>query len=856
MKKDFPAEKIVETLTNSRVFSQFHSSQIHYLISHSTIEFFEEGVTIIEQNRKNEKIYVIMEGIVSVYVEGELILKLKRAGDVIGEMSVLTRSLASATVIADTPLTLFAISSENIHDSSRSELNAMWLKILSDILSAKLNITNQKLMGYQAASAELDQKKRELHQKTLILQSVMGSMGDGVVITDDTGNLMHVNDAFTEMVGNIYIPPGTDKWPGIAGLFQSNGTPLISFAGLSLDGQKFSPEDGKDGSVNEFVHGGKDNSGNEPVHGGKDNSGNEPVHGGKDNSGNEPVHGGKDDSGNEPVHASSGGDRVSQGREIGEIYVKNSNLKEKVWLQASASVLKMPDGTQPGGTVIVFRDYTRKKHEEQALIRAKENAELTARAKTNFLSVMSHELRTPLSGILGMAQALKNGDINPDQLSCVDAIIENSNELLGKIKNILEYNQLESGALKLITGTYSLESVVREIEGNHRDKAAARGIILDSHIDGFKGCFYKGDEKRLIQILDILMDNAVKFSPDKGRVTLLVHHEKETLPKMDIPAGETPAGETPAGETPAGETPAGETPGEETPGCNIPGGDISTGETKEERLVFEVSDKGPGLSEDQIESLFTPFSQADSSYGRKFEGTGLGLAVCKKLIETMKGSISVESRPGKGSCFKFFINQIRVLPDGKLPGDGTAPQDNTAHPDSTAHQDSNAHQDSTAHPNSTAHTDSNAHTDSTVHPVDAREKAEQISGKKRRIEILVAEDNKVNQMLIKKVLGKMGYAPTIVDNGEKAVQACEERLFPLILMDIQMPGMDGIEASRSILGSKTRHKRMPFIAALTANISQGLQEECEEAGMKAFLIKPLDVEKLQSIISRVEEDYL
>ncbi|MBF0202644.1 MAG: response regulator, partial [Desulfamplus sp.] len=596
-------------------------------------------------------------------------------------------------------------------------------------------------MGYQAATAELDQKKRELHQKTLILQSVMGSMGDGVVITDDAGNLMHVNDAFSEMVGNIPIPDGTDQWPRIVGIFKSDNTPLLSLSELSVEGmechsgktclpsrkepdiklslgQKQSSEESKTSELSDYKRIGEVSKEKRTT----------------DVS---------DQKRTIDVSDQKRAADLSDGKRNIEVYVQNAHLKEKIWLQASASILKMPDGTYPGGMVIVFRDFTRKKHEELSLIKAKENAEATARAKTNFLSVMSHELRTPLSGILGMAQNLKTGLFNTDELSCIDSIIHNSNELLGKIKNILDYNQLESGDMQLIHEVYSLDSIVRELRDLHGRKAAFRGIGIKTDMRQVKGRFYKGDYTRLIQIVDILMDNAIKFSEDKGDVHLDIH--------IDHRQG---------------------------------------AEHGKERLLFKISDNGIGLSIEQMKRLFTPFSQADSSYSRKFEGTGLGLAICKKLIEAMKGTISVESKPGEGSCFKLCITQQRVIPPC---GDNQNAAGSTVKPVHKSKQKagqkptkkivqkatSKAIQKLT--PNTVQEADSKA-----VQEADT----EKIHGTKGSIKILVAEDNRVNQMLIKKVLGKMGYEPIIVDNGKKAVQACEDGFFDLILMDIQMPEMD------------------------------------------------------------------
>lgn len=683
MDKEFRPETTIEILKNSTFFRELNQEQLGHLYALSRIERHEPGSVIIREGQINEKLYVLMAGSVAVYIGEERISRMRRAGDIIGEISVLTHAPTTATVVADSAVTLFYIPAKSIHDSNRPDLNALWMKIFPDILKDRLSTANQNLLGFQATSEELDRKKRELHQKTMILQSVMGSMGDGVVVVDESGNILHVNEAFCRMVGTRHIPGGAPDWPRTAGLYASDKTRPCTVRDL------VSKRPGKRGGT-------------------------------------------------------------GQESEIREIFVKNEFLDRELWLHASSSILRMEDGSDLGGAVIVFRDYTRKKQEEQALVKAKEHAEETARAKGNFLSVMSHELRTPMGAILGMAEILRKSTLTPEQEENITHIAGSSRELLDKIKNILDFNHLESGEIQLVRQPYALKQVMDGLKAMYLPKARSNTVTLSMNFSSKNGDTFLGDREHLSQVLGNLIDNAIKFSPN-GRVTVEVTEAAPDISEADATPLEIP-------------------------------------------LRFKVTDTGIGMSRDEIARLFTPFSQADVSYSRKFEGTGLGLAVSNRLVKLMGGTIRVESIPGSGSTFSFTVSQEKQAP---APPSDRAPG--------------------------------------------AQEPAGQLS-------ILIAEDNLVNQAVAKKKLKKMGFSPKTVLNGLEAVRICEQEYFDLILMDIQMPEMDGIRACRTIL-AENPHPRPPVIVALTANVSEGIQQECYDAGMKDFLAKPLDVERLRQILN-------
>jgi CheY-like chemotaxis protein len=225
-----------------------------------------------------------------------------------------------------------------------------------------------------------------------------------------------------------------------------------------------------------------------------------------------------------------------------------------------------------------------------------------------------------------------------------------------------------------------------------------------------------------------------------------------------------------------------------------------TRETGQIELVFEVRDTGIGIPADKIGMLFKSFSQVDSSTTRKYGGTGLGLAICEKLVSLMGGQITVSSKPEEGTTFTFVIlvkpGKRPVAASGKeaLPGEG------------------------------------------------------QVGfSKKYPLHILIAEDNLINQQLIRHILTNMGYEPDSVENGEQAVAVAGERPYDLILMDVQMPEMDGLEATKLIRRSLSRQ---PAIIALTANAMQGDREECLKAGMDDYISKPVRLQELMGLLEK------
>lgn len=693
MSEEFTQKDILKVLKNARLFKQFEDNQLIRLISFSAVENFVQDAIILQEAQTNEKVFILLKGSVAVYAGDDFVLRLKRQGDLVGEMSVITKQPTTAKVIAEESVSLFSIHAGKINDYGQLELRSMLYKIFLDLLTEKLTMTTQRVKGFQATSEELQVKKQELavtednlYQKEVILQSVLGSMSDGVVVTEENGKLLHVNEAFKKFIGKVEIPSDFELWPQKLGFFHSDEKSLYTTEELPML-------------------------------------------------------------------------KIAQGQQVDleEIFVNNPGLSEGVWLQASSRQLKDKENKSTNGAVVVFHDYTKKKKEEQALIKAKENAEAMAKAKSDFLAVMSHELRTPLNGIMGMTDLLYTTGLTSEQKDCLDTISTSSENLLRMVKNIFDYNNLESGVVKLENENFSVKGCLDEVVGEYRIQAEKKKLHLVSLLSPDLPEKIEGFTKGIKQVLLNLTDNAIKFS-EKGTIVISAHPNQIENQLLEI--------------------------------------------------IFCVEDQGIGIAEGEFSNLFQPFSQVDSSYARKFEGSGIGLSICKKFIELMDGNIWIESKPGYGSKFSFSVKTATSLTNKLI---------------------------TTAKP--------------ATGKVAKPQILDQQFAKKFELKIMVAEDNAMNQKLITKVLNKLGYSPVIVNNGQEAVQLAETESFNMILMDLQMPELDGIEASK-IISQKSIPGDRPVIIALTANVSEEVKNTCLDAGMKDYMTKPLKIDKLAEILQK------
>ena len=691
MSTTFTQTTILSVLNKARFFSQFGDEELLCLIDLSEVRSYKTDDIILEQDQQNREVYILLSGAIAIYSDDEFIITLEDQGDIVGEMSVITKTATTAKVLAVTDAHLFIVDTDNVHQQENNDCQNLLRKVFLDILTEKLTITTHKVRGFKATTEALSQKQLELarsetnlHHNEAILESILESMSDGVVVTDRLGGLSQVNETFRKMVGDIDIPVLIDQWPSVLGLYYSDS--------------------GKQYHASEL-----------------------------------------------PMN------RIIRGEEVDseEIYVKNVKLKEGIWLQASSRFLTIDGIDGSIGSVVVFRDFTKKKMEEIALIKAKEAAESLAKAKSNFLAVMSHELRTPLNGIIGMADLLAASQLDSDQQDLLGNLKSSGDELQQLLINIIDYSNLDTGNFKLTEEAYSFQTAVAEISQECKSVSKSRQITLEIDLFSDYQGEIKGNQYGVKQILRNLLTNAIKFSDHHSTVKIQAHQE------------------------------------------NIQGN----------RCIINCSiiDNGIGIAPEDMDKLFQPFSQIDSSYSRKFEGTGIGLSICDKLIKLMNGEIHVASELGKGSTFTFSFPTLLL-----------------AEKQHEIVMSSNKRDESVLKPDQEF---------ASVYPK----------------KILVVDDNLMNQKLISKLLKKLGYQPEIAGNGEEAVEATRKVSYDLVLMDLQMPIMDGIEATRIIQKEKSERKT-PVIVALTANVSEEVKTTCLEVGMKKYLAKPVKLNELTGIL--------
>lgn len=402
-----------------------------------------------------------------------------------------------------------------------------------------------------------------------------------------------------------------------------------------------------------------------------------------------------------------------------------------------------------------FRDITQQRQAEEALRKAKTDAEQANRAKSEFLAVMSHEIRTPMNAVLGFADIalfeVKKGAVK-DYLQH----IKNSGaQLLSLINNILNFSKIEAGHVELEQVPFSIEALMAHVISTTGVSLHGRNVRIIQELDGRIPAMLTGDPVRLIEIMTNLMSNAIKFT-EHGEVKLSITH-----------AGVAPSGLF---------------------------------------LRIAISDSGIGMSQDQLEKLFQPFTQADASITRKYGGTGLGLSITKNLVEIMSGSIEVTSILGEGSCFTVVL-PLHLCVCEECETDRFM-------------------------------------TTSIISPTSPRFKREY-----KGMHALVVEDNELNQLVAQRILEKMGFEVSIAENGKEAIANVihKHKKYDLIFMDMHMPEIDGIEATRTIRQVLDKNK-LPIIA-MTANVYEEHISTCLDAGMNSFITKPIQPEKLHQALA-------
>jgi len=436
--------------------------------------------------------------------------------------------------------------------------------------------------------------------------------------------------------------------------------------------------------------------------------------------------------------------RESSNAVSGEFCVLNK-AGEEIYLLYKNVRMEEP-GSEP--YIIGFsQDITDRIHMERELRFTKQMTDDIARAKESFLAHMSHEIRTPMNGILGIASLLNKTRLDPQQRNYLQLIQESANNLLVIVNDILDLEKIVAGKLQLERIPFKIvDKIATTIQSFiYRAEEKELGLIFQNSIPG--DLVVEGDPYRLSQVLNNLLSNALKFT-NEGHIN------------------------------------------------------ISTGirEHDEGAVVVEITiqDTGIGIGKDQMRTIFEPFEQADATISRRYGGTGLGLTICKNMVEMQNGELLVQSEEGKGSAFTIRIPY---------------------HLSIEAMQENEVSQE-----------------------IDYKSLGHR--------KVLVAEDVELNQYLARHILESWDFEVLIVNNGREALDALEGTSFDCILMDVQMPEMDGIEATQRIRKFPDPVKANIPIIALTANALKGDSEKYLAAGMSDYLAKPFDEARLFRVISR------
>lgn len=464
-----------------------------------------------------------------------------------------------------------------------------------------------------------------------------------------------------------------------------------------------------------------------------------------------------------------------------------TTLRGKFWFNCQVTLGYIH---QKPHAVVAHEDITRIKLAQEELRAASERALQASQHKSDFLATMSHELRTPLNGVLGMIQLLLTTDLNDRQREFALTCRTSGQLLLELINDILDLSKIEAGKLELDPHECDLSGVIQGVVDMLYPTARQKGLNLSCNLADStrKNCMI--DDNRLRQVLVNLVSNAIKFTPS-GEITI-------TAELQEYPDATS-------------------------------------------RLRVQVQDTGIGIPLDRQQHLFKTFSQVDSSTTRRFGGSGLGLSICRQLIQLMGGEIGVESQTGVGSNFWFeipiIVTRIVAIESGETKPFPKRPDRVLLASNSTnlldqgfsgAIEEKNGSQKDSQH----------------LAPLDG---STNISG-----HILVAEDNRINQMYIQELLKHFGCTSDIAINGEEAIAASQKKYYDLVLMDCQMPGMDGFTATREIRKlqvSGAIQENLPIIA-LTANALKGDRERCLDAGMDEYLNKPVALDRLGLLLKK------
>lgn len=397
------------------------------------------------------------------------------------------------------------------------------------------------------------------------------------------------------------------------------------------------------------------------------------------------------------------------------------------------------------GVIGTSINVTDKKIAEEQLKLEKEKAELANEAKSAFLATMSHEFRTPLNGILGMVQVLKEQHMAPEQKNYIEIIQKSGESLLALVNDILDFSVIESGSMSLKLETFSLHTLLEQIVTSIRPIVAKKQVTLVTNYENSIPDRIVADDLRVRQVLTNLIGNAAKFTL-KGAITVLAYAEKI--------------------------------------------------DHKQLRIIITVSDTGIGIPKDKLDLIFERFTQVESTYSRRFEGAGLGLAIVQRLLKLMDGRISVKSQIGVGSQFTIEIPVGIPAEDQKEP----------------------------------------------------MEDINIVQQRKFNSHILLVEDNEINQQVAELFLKQYGVTTDVASTAYEAIELYTKNKYDLVFMDLSLPDGDGISTAKELIKINNNNKNIPIIA-LTAHVLAQDKERCLAVGIKEVLTKPMLKPELGMVLS-------
>ncbi|MFN3879075.1 MAG: response regulator [Brevundimonas sp.] len=385
-------------------------------------------------------------------------------------------------------------------------------------------------------------------------------------------------------------------------------------------------------------------------------------------------------------------------------------------------------------------------HLIEELEAARDKANAANDAKSNFLGVISHELRTPMNGVLGAAQLLSATRLEATQREYLSIIRNSGDNLLSLLNDILDMTKIEAGKMNFEVVDIAVDSLHKRITGPFEAQAEAKGLEFVSTLEGEIPTVVRGDPLRVCQVVQNLLSNAVKFT-ESGQIHYIVRGHRVSDQRV--------------------------------------------------RFEFIVKDSGTGIAAADLERLFLPFTQVDTSSTRRFGGTGLGLTIARRMANIMGGDITVTSRLAEGSCFTLEI-EAEVVEWAK--------------------------------------------------PVAADEVHAEIAGGES-LRVLVVEDHPVNRMILEAWMSSASHVTSTAENGQMAVEIAKDQPFDLIIMDVNMPVMDGLTATRLIRDGGGQNAGTPIVV-LSASARNEDHKAGLEAGADAYLNKPIDFGALAALMGR------